>query len=87
MDQLTVRGFDPELERRLRQLADEEGLSLSQAALRLLRRGAGLEPVPERDRRIGGALDRYFGVWSEEERAEFDRALEDLERVDEELWR
>jgi len=35
--QLTVRGFDKELERRLRDVARTKGVSLNQAALILLR--------------------------------------------------
>ena len=46
MNQITVRGFDDELSACLRRLAKREGLSLNQAALRLLRRGAGLAEVP-----------------------------------------
>ena len=42
MKQLTVRGFDDDLERAIRQLARRERISLNQAALKLLRRGAGL---------------------------------------------
>ncbi len=42
MNELTVRGFDKELERRLRQVAKEQGVSLNRAALILLREGAGL---------------------------------------------
>ena len=39
MNQLTLSGFDEELAGRIRHLANQEGLSLSQAALRLLRLG------------------------------------------------
>ena len=42
MKQLTVRGFDDELAEAIRQLARRDGTSLNQAALKLLRRGAGL---------------------------------------------
>lgn len=87
MDQLTVRGFDPELERRLRELAEREGLSLSQAAVRLLRRGAGMEPVPPEVTRVGTSLDALFGVWSEEEGEEFEEALAPTRAIDPELWR
>ena len=41
MKQLTVRGFDDELAEAIRQLARRDGTSLNQAALKLLRRGAG----------------------------------------------
>ena len=42
MNQLTVRGFDDELAERIRRLAKQDGTSLNQAALKLLRKGAGL---------------------------------------------
>ena len=44
MKQLTIRGFDPELEAALRKLAREERISLSRAAIRLLRSAAGVAP-------------------------------------------
>lgn len=39
MNQLTVRGFDDELSSAVRRLAKTEGVSLNQAALRLLKKG------------------------------------------------
>ena len=48
MNQLTVRGFDKGLERRLRQVARDRGVSLNRAALILLREGAGLGAPPGR---------------------------------------
>ena len=41
MKQLTIRGFDEDLERAIRQLARRDGISLNRAALKLLRRGRG----------------------------------------------
>ena len=38
MQQLSLRGFDKELERRIRQLARTEGISLNKAALKLFRK-------------------------------------------------
>ena len=62
MNQLTVRGFDDELIAKLRGLADQEGTSLNQAALKLLRRGAGLLEAEENTNRIGSSLDDLFGT-------------------------
>lgn len=86
MNQLTVRGFDDELGDAVRRLAKQEGISLNQAALKLLRKGAGLADREENPRTIGTSLDDLFGVWSAEEAAEFDAALEIFEHVDEEAW-
>ena len=87
MKQLTVRGFDDDLERSIRQLARREGISLNQAALKLLRRGAGLPDGQGDGRNIGDALDDLFGSWSQDEAEAFDAALEVFESVDESAWR
>jgi hypothetical protein len=84
--QLTIRGFDDRLERRLRALADEEQISLNRAALRLMERGAGLSSGPEPTGRVGSSLDSFFGVWSKEDEDELLRAIEPFEQIDPELW-
>ena len=87
MAQLTVRGFDAELELRLREEAESAGCSLNKAALRLMRRGAGLEQTPAADRTIGTSLDHVFGCWTDDEAEQFDRAVDVFSDVDPELWK
>ena len=84
--QLTIRGFDGELELRLRRLAREREISLNKAALVLMRRGAGLETQSAQPDAVGDSLDHLMGVWSEEEAAEFREATRDFDRIDESLW-
>ncbi len=86
MNQLTVRGFDRELERRLRQIARDRGVSLNRAALLLLRRGAGLEPPHPGHTVVGDSLDEFLGVWSPEEEQDFLKSIEIFERIDESPW-
>lgn len=86
MNQLTVRGFDEQLEKCLRQLAAERRISLNRAALALMRRGAGLAEHRESPDRVGSALDSFIGVWSEEDESELHRALEPFEQIDPGLW-
>ena len=86
MNQLTIRGLDPALVARLRELSEREGISLNKAALRLLRKGAGLE-TPARADVVGSSLDHLFGTWSQAEVDEFEHAVEIFEQVDESLWR
>lgn len=86
MEQLTIRGLDKELTRRLRGIARRARLSLNKAALMLMRRGAGLEPVP-RPATIGCALDEFIGRWSREDERQFLSSIAVLEAVDESLWR
>jgi hypothetical protein len=88
MKQLTVRGFDSELERRLRDLARQRRISLNQAAIVLLRRGAGLDPDEASSADcIGESLDELIGTWTEAEAREFDDAVRHLDLVDEDMWR
>ena len=87
MNQLTVRGFDDDLSASLRRLARREGISLNQAALRLLRKGAGLADDGESANRIGSSLDHLIGTWTSEESDDIDSALEELKTVDEGAWR
>jgi hypothetical protein len=37
--------------------------------------------------RIGTALDRFVGSWTEEEAHQFSKSIQVLEQVDEELWK
>ena len=86
MTQLTVRGFDEDLERRLREIARRQGISLNRAALLLLRKGAGLDEPSGRANVVGDSLDHLAGTWSEAEAQEFQRAVGFFEEVDRELW-
>ena len=87
MDQITVRGLDDELSACLRRLAKREGLSLNQAALRLLRRGAGLAEGPGRGGTVGDSFDRLIGSWTQADADEMEAALEEFETIDEAAWR
>jgi hypothetical protein len=87
MTQLTVRGFDAELERVLRGFARRRGISLNRAALELMRRGSGLaEGTPEAGC-VGSSLDHLIGTMSDDEAGRVLEAIESCNQVDEELWR
>jgi hypothetical protein len=86
MKQLTLRGFDKELERRLTQLAERENLSLNKTVLLLLRKVTGLEATAVRANRVGDSLDEFIGVWSPAEQQEFNAATRVFEELDETLW-
>lgn len=77
MRQLTIRGFDLELERKVRDVAQQEGISMNKAALRLLRRGASLWDDGEA-RPIGRRLDKYAGTMSDSEAEELLSSMADI---------
>lgn len=87
MKQLTVRGFDKELDRRLREVARSKGVSLNQAALLLLREGAGLEAPRRRANVVGDSLDTVIGSWSKDEEEVFLKAVAVFDKIDPAFWR
>ena len=87
MNQLTVRGFDDELAERIQRLAKRDGTSLNQAALKLLRKGAGLADPGQGADTVGSSLNHLIGKWSADEAAELEAALEEFEVIDEGAWR
>ena len=84
--QITLRGLEPRLVEEIRRLSEEEDLSLNQAALRLLKRGAGLT-TPKEQRVIGHRVDPWIGTWTEEEARRFLDGIRSCEQVDEEFWK
>ena len=87
MNQITVRGFDDELAERIRRLAKRDGTCLNRAALKLLRKGAGLADPSQGPDIVGSSLDHLIGSWSDDAAAELDAALEEFEVIDEVAWR
>ena len=69
--------MDSELRRR----AKAESKNLNMVAIEALIRGAGLGETPLRQR----DLSDIAGTWQED--PEFDQAIADQDRVDEQLWR
>lgn len=84
MSTLTLRALSPELLRVLEATAQEQRTSLTRAAISLLEKGAGLTPQPRVQRQHH--LDRFAGVWSAQEAAEFDAALAEQRKIDPEIW-
>ena len=80
MTQLTLRGFDRALERALRRVAREDGVSLNQAALKLMRKGAGVAAANQAP--IGRGLDPFVGTMSVEDAKAVEDAVRDSDRAD-----
>lgn len=84
-NQLTLRGFDPALERELHDVAAKRGISLNKAALLLMRRGAGIaEAGPGM---VTAALSKYAGSWGAADERKFRKTTADFDQVDEAFWR
>lgn len=65
--------------------ASRSGLSLNKTVISILEEGLGLSGG-ERPRVRHDNLDKFSGIWSDEEANEFDRLLAEQRRIDPEMW-
>jgi hypothetical protein len=79
--QYTLRKIPRPVDKALRHKAKKEGRSLNEVAIEALARGAGIELgiVKNHD------LDFAIGTWDED--PEFDKSIDDLRRIDPDLWK
>lgn len=80
---LTVRNVSPDVARALEAERRRRGATLNQTVLDLLSRALGLESGAAPT----NGLERFAGRWSAEDLAEFEKATEVFERIDDEVWR
>lgn len=83
MKQITLRGIDPEIEKKIRFLADERQQSINQVLVTIIHQSLGKGKKPPR----AASLEKFAGGWSEKEAADFKRAIDVFEQIDEEMWR
>ncbi len=82
---MTLRGLDPQLAAKLKEVAKQQGKSVNQTALDALRKQFGLD----KDRRFTAVyrdLDHLFGRWDENEFARIQEKINSERRIDAELW-
>lgn len=79
--QYTIRGISDRLDKKIRELASSEGKSLNETILEILESGAGLSQNQVRYT----DLDHLVGSWIHD--PEFDKAIEEMDRIDPELWK
>lgn len=78
--QYTLRNIPPALDRALRERSRREGKSLNEVAVRALARALGFTEESVRHR----TLRDVRGSWVDD--AEFDKALDEQDVIDESLW-
>ena len=86
LEELTLRGLDPQLVAKLREAAEREGKSVNQAALDALRKQFGLDKS-RRSTEVHRDMDHLFGRWDEEEFARIQQKIDSGRCVDPELWK
>lgn len=78
--QYTIRAIPAQIDRALRVRAHRDGKSLNTLVVEILSASVSSDSPPKRRR----DMSRFSGVWKDD--PEFDRALEQFERIDEDMW-
>lgn len=84
MKSITVHAIDDRLYQRIKGHSERLGLSLNKTIKTILSEKLGVS------RNLPDHRDEFmdlFGTWTREEYEEFQRNVEDFERIDEEDWR
>ena len=85
MTQITIRGIDPTIERRIRKLAKQSGKSLNHVILDMVYECTGLK---NRDKKpAANSLKKLAGGWSEHEAADFLESIKPCDQIDHEMWK
>ena len=83
MKTLTLRNVPDEVADQLAAMAKASRQSLNRTAVQVMQRSLGLTTSPRRKR----DLTAFFGDWSAEQAAEFDKAVSIFEEIDGEVWK
>lgn len=82
MSQITIRGLEPEIEQKIRQIARERRQSINHVLSEIIHQSLGKgKRKPAAD-----SLKNLAGGWSEQETSHFLDSIKDFEKIDEEMW-
>ena len=82
MKSITIHGVDDDLVQKIVRKSKEHGLSRNKTIKSLLEQSLSDPSQSDREREFAD----LFGKWSEDEKARFDIAVLDLDRIDESDW-
>ncbi|MBI5212964.1 MAG: antitoxin [Nitrospirae bacterium] len=82
---VTLRGLDDSMVKAIKEKAKQEGTSINNVLLRILKEDLGLKKKPRTV--VHTDLDHLAGTWSDKEFAEFQKRIKDFEAIDESIWK
>jgi len=85
MATMTIRGIDDEVAVLLKDRAKNEGISINGLILKMVKESLGIEK--KKRMKIYLDIDHLAGTWSEKDLKEFQKNVEDMEKIDKEIWK
>lgn len=86
MKSVTLRGVDSDTAEKLKASAKDQGKSINQLAIDLIKEGLGLKKEKKYSRRHTD-LDDLFGRWSDDEFNRISGKIAQERQIDPELWK
>jgi len=81
MQQITIRGIEPEIEQEIRRSAKVSRKSINQVIKEIIYREFKKHEAP------ASSLKELAGGWSRNEAAEFELSIKSCEQIDEDMWK
>ena len=85
MKSVTIRGIEPEVSEKLKLTAAEQGKSINQLSIEIIKESLGLKKEKKYSREYDD-LDDLFGRWSEDEFKEIHAKITKERQIDQDLW-
>jgi len=85
MGVMTLRGLDDTTIKALKEKAKKEGMSVNAILVKILRKELGIEK--KRHTVVYNDLDHLAGTWDKKDYMEFQKTIEDFEKIDEKIWK
>jgi len=85
MKAITIRGLEPSVSSKLKQVAKKEKKSVNQLVLDMIKQNIGMQKEKKYTKQYDD-LDHLFGIWTD---AEFDKIqgrIDSHRKIDRELW-
>ncbi|MBW1890900.1 MAG: hypothetical protein JRI93_10330 [Deltaproteobacteria bacterium] len=82
MQQITLRGISPEIEKKIRRIAKEDHISINQVIKEIVHKEFGMAKQQPR----ASSLRKLAGGWSREEADAFETTIRSCQQIDAEMW-
>ncbi len=81
MQQITIRGLDPDVEKKIRSIAKHQNKSINQVIKEIIHKEFKPKHAP------AASLATLAGGWTRHEAELFKRTIASCEQIDEEMWK
>lgn len=80
MQQITIRGLDHEVEKKIREIAKYSQKSINQIIKDIIHKSFSKKESP------AASLKQLAGGWNQKDAADFRAAIQPCEQIDDEMW-